>query len=235
MVDTQNGWEDSASAWIADMSGGGDFGRLNVLDARMLERVRHGRFETCLDVGCGEGRFCRTLRKEGIKTTGVEPSKTLREAAQSSDPNGIYVDAVAENLPFQDDTFDLVVSYLTLIDIDGVEKAINEMARVLKPGGSLLIANLNAFRTAGKWIEIADGETRLYIDNYLESRAEWVSWRGISIRNWHRPLSQYMRILISTGLRLNHFDEPAPTGGEPVEAERHRRCPYYHIMEWQKV
>ncbi|XSG81740.1 MAG: methyltransferase domain-containing protein [Methyloligella sp. ZOD6] len=235
MSDAQNGWEASASAWIADMAGGGDFGRLAVLDAPMLERVRKGRFENCLDIGCGEGRFCRMLRAERIEPTGVEPSKSLREAAQRRDPDGLYVDAVAENLPFGDDSFDLVVSYLSLIDIDGVEEAINEMVRVLRPGGSLLIANLNSFNTAGDWIAAPDGQLRFQLDRYLDERDKWVSWRGISVRNWHRPLSRYMQLLLATGLRLTHFDEPAPSGGETAAAERHRRCPYYHIMEWRKV
>ncbi|MFD0985765.1 class I SAM-dependent methyltransferase [Methyloligella solikamskensis] len=235
MRDAHNGWEASAAAWLADMEGGGDFGRLHVLDSPMLERVREGRFKTALDIGCGEGRFCRILRTEGVEPTGVEPTERLRAAAQRRDPDGLYVGAVAENLPFEDETFDLVVSYLTLIDIEGIEEAINEMVRVLNPGGSLLIANLNSFSTAGDWITVPGGQTRFQIDRYLDERPEWVSWRGISVRNWHRPLSRYMQLLLTTGLRLTHFDEPAPSGGDASTADRHRRCPYYNIMEWRKT
>ena len=230
-----HGWEASAAAWIADMGDSGDYSRMHVLDAPLLGRIRRRGFNNALDVECGEGRFCRMLRAEGIDAVGLEPTKGLREAAEVRDPAGRYVDAMAEKLPFEDESFDLVVSYLTLIDIDGIEEAINEMARVLRPGGSLLIANLNSFSTAGNRQERADGSDHFEIDDYLDERAEWVNWRGISIRNWHRPFSRYMQLLLATGLRLIYFDEPAPTGGEPEAAQRYRRWPYLHLMEWQKA
>ncbi len=235
MTDRNNGWESSASAWIKDMGVAGDFSRAHVLDAPMLARIRGREFKTVLDVGCGEGRFCRMLRAEGMSATGVEPTDSLRDAARLRDPGGDYIDARAEGLPFPDGAFDLVVSYLTLIDIDDVEAALGEMARVLRTGGSLLIANLNSFRTAGGWEKHPDGTAHFEMDNYLETRADWVSWRGISIRNWHRPMSTYLRLLLDSGLQLAHFEEPAPTGGAPAKADRYRRVPYFHIMEWCKA
>lgn len=228
-----NGWEASARAWIADQGTAGDFGRACVLDAPMLERVRLAAPGTALDVGCGEGRFCRILAARGIRTTGIEPTATLRRAARDRDPAGIYLDGRAEALPFGDASFDLVVSYLTLIDIDDIDRAIPEMARVLAPGGRLLIANLNSFNTCGAW-EAIDGTRRFVIDDYLEERATWVEWRGIRIRNWHRPLSRYMQPLLATGLRLTHLEEPRPTRGDPAKAERYARVPYFHIMEWRR-
>lgn len=230
-----NGWDASAAAWIADMGGDGDWSRRCVLDAPMLGRVRAGAFRNALDVGCGEGRFCRMLRAEGVEPTGVEPTRALREAAQARDPEGRYLDARAERLPFEDGSFDLVVSYLTLIDIDDIDAAIAEMARVLAPGGALLIANLNSFSTAGGFRRQADGPDRFEMDNYLEERAEWVSWRGIAIRNWHRPMSRYMQALIGTGLRLTWFDEPEPFDAGSAREARYRRAPYFHIMEWRKA
>ena len=230
----ENGWEASASAWIADMGEHGDFARQYVLDAPMLARVEGRSFQNALDVGCGEGRFCRLLQAQGLTTTGVEPTDSLRNAAEARDPGGNYVNALAEDLPFEDASFDLVVSYLTLIDIDEIDRAIPEMARVLRPGGALLIANLNSFNTAGDWHRHLDGTRYFRMDDYMETRTEWVSWRGILIRNWHRPFSQYMQLLLATGLRMTHFDEPVPSGGDSTIASRYRKAPYFHIMEWQK-
>ena len=229
-----NGWESSAAAWIADQGETGDFSRRFVLDEPMLARVRGQGFANALDVGCGEGRFCRLLRDEGIATTGIDPTPSLLAAAQSRDPKGDYLEAGAEALPFPDDSFDLVVSYLTLIDIEDSTRGIQEMARVLRPGGALLIANLNSFNTAGGWMR-SDGPVQGFrLDHYLQPRAEWVSWRGIHIRNWHRPFRDYMQPLLATGLLLRHFDEPEPHGGDTATADRFRRAPYFHIMEWEK-
>ena len=62
---SSDGWDESAAAWIAEQGEDGDYGRTFVLDAPMVERIRGRGFKTALDVGCGEGRFCRILRASG--------------------------------------------------------------------------------------------------------------------------------------------------------------------------
>jgi len=215
----------------------GDFSRRFVLDAPMMERIQGRGLKVALDVGCGEGRFCRMLQTCGIQTVGVDPTEALIEHALHRDPNGDYRIGRAEALEFPGDAFDLVVSYLTLIDIPDIAKAIAEMVRVLRPGGTLLIANLTSFSTAalgGGWTLDANGELRFCIDHYLEERSEIVAWRGIRIRNWHRPLSTYMSLLLAQGLILRSFAEPAPVGGDPDKAARYRRVPWMLLMEWEK-
>jgi len=213
----------------------GDFGRAFVLDAPMLERVRGRGFGTVLDVGCGEGRFCRMMRDCGLQPVGIDPTEELIRQAKKRDPAGDYRLGRAEALDFADDSFDLVVSYLTLVDIPDLRTGIAEMAGVLRPSGTLLIANLTSFSTAGpSWKRTGDGKPYFAIDRYLEERVEWVSWRGIRIHNWHRPLGTYMALLLGAGLQLRHFAEPSPHGGDPEKADRYRRVPYFLIMEWQK-
>ncbi|MFZ1106708.1 MAG: class I SAM-dependent methyltransferase [Hyphomicrobiaceae bacterium] len=231
-----NGWPQSAAAWIADMGERGDFGREHVLDAPMLARIQGRGFATALDVGCGEGRFCRMLRACGVEALGIDPTEALIGQARQRDPEGDYRLGRAEKLDLADGAFDLVVSYVTLVDIPDLGAAIAEMARVLRPGGTLLIANLTSFSTAGpSWKRDSEGKPYFGIDRYLEARAEWVGWRGIRIRNWHRPLSTYMSLLLGAGLQLRHFAEPAPHGGDPEKADRYRRVPWFLIMEWEKA
>lgn len=231
---SSNGWDRSAAAWIADMGAHGDFARRHVLDRPMLARTLAAAPERVLDIGCGEGRFCRLLREEGIATLGIDPTEKLIEVARQRDPEGDYRRGSAERLDLPDASFDLALSYLTLIDIDDLDRAIAEAARVLRPGGHLLIANLNPFNTAGSWRPDGGGGISFRLDNYLEERAEWVAWRGIRIRNWHRPMERYMRALLAAGLTLRHFEEPRAQGGDPDKAARYDRVPYFHIMDWQK-
>lgn len=232
-----DGWDESAAAWIADMGERGDYGREFVLDGPMMERVQGRGFRTALDVGCGEGRFCRMMQGCGLQTVGVDPTEALIREARRRDPEGDYRIGRAEALDFADGSFDLVVSYVTLVDIPDLRSAIAEIARVLRPGGALLIASLTSFSTAGPlegWTPDREGNLHFPIDRYLEERADWVSWRGIRIRNWHRPLGTYMSLLLESGLELRHFAEPMPRGGDPAKADRYRRVPYFLIMEWQK-
>ena len=153
------------------------------------------------------------------------------------DPSGAYHLANAEQLPFDDDSFDLVVSYVTLCDIPDFRAAISEIARVLLPGGMLLLANLSSMCTANEgigWVRDGGGQILYWpVDRYLEERSIRSEWSGISIINWHRPLSAYMSALLGAGLRLEFFDEPRPLGGDPERQERYRRMPWFVLMEWR--
>lgn len=217
----------------------GDFGRRYVLDPVMLPRAVARSPRKALDVGCGEGRFCRMLKVHGIDVIGIDPTPALIAQARARDANGAYLEAVAERLPFANQTFDLVVSYLSLIDIVNIQAAIPEMARVLKPGGALLVANLNSFVTAcgdGGWIKDKAGQRLHYpIDHYLQDRAMWIEYRGIRVVNHHRPMRAYLCALLEAGLELAYFDEPTPTADAPPQKARsYRRVPWFLVMEWLK-
>jgi ubiquinone/menaquinone biosynthesis C-methylase UbiE len=68
--------------------------------------------------------------------------------AKARDPHGDYRAGCAEALDLPDESFDLVVSYLSLVYIADATAALREMVRVLRPGGTLLIANLTSFSSA---------------------------------------------------------------------------------------
>lgn len=234
---TGNGWDASAQAWLNVIGDTGDWGRQYVLDAPMLERVRIGNFRKALDLGCGEGRFCRMMQGLGIATIGIDPTRALIEAARQRDPAGDYRIESAEQLTLADESVDLVVAYLSLIDIADLSAALSEAHRVLQSGGKLLIANLQAFNTASVaqgWQRDLLGRERFCIDHYFESRAIATSWRGIHITNWHRPMHVYMQTLLALGFVLEHFDEPRPERIRDAKAERYLRVPNFLLMEWRK-
>jgi SAM-dependent methyltransferase len=231
-------WDNSARAWIASQGTEGDWSRHHVLDAPMLARVRHRGFERALDLGCGEGRFCRLLQGRGIATVGVDPTSALIEHARHLDPSGDYRVGRAEALDLPDTSVDLVVSYLSLIDIPDLPAAIDEVRRVLRPGGSFLIANLQSFNTASVadgWTREPDGSRRFCIDHYMDERPRWSEWHGIRVQNWHRPLGTYLQALLRAGFELRHFEEPLALGGDARRAERYRRVPHFLVMEWEKA
>jgi ubiquinone/menaquinone biosynthesis C-methylase UbiE len=79
-----------------------------------------------LDVGCGEGRFCRQLAALGAKTVGLDLVRELVREARARQPDGAFVEGSGEALPFRESCFDLVISYVTLVDIPDFRKAISE-------------------------------------------------------------------------------------------------------------
>ncbi len=230
----RGGWEQSADAWIASMGDHGDWMRRYVLDPVMVELAAGAR--RALDVGCGEGRFARVMAEQGAEVFAFDPVERFLQYALKKDDRPSYARASAEAIPFRDCSFDLVVTYLTLIDIPDFRRSIREMARVLQPGGRLLVANLLPFVTTGDgWVEDEEG-TRLYfpIDHYLAESSQWYSWRGIHIENYHRPLSAYMDAFLGQGLLLQKYLEPLPIDGAGDNAKWYVRVPWGHVMVWQK-
>lgn len=229
------GWDASAAAWIAIQGEDGDFGRVHVLDVPMLALVEQLAPASVLDVGCGEGRFCRMLASRGIATTGIDPTAALIERARALHPEGDYRVAAAETMT--EPPHDLVVCYLSLIDMPDLDAALARIVAAIRPGGHLLIANLTAFNTAAVhlgWVKPMIGEPSFPIDHYLDERPRRTAWRGVDIFNHHRPLKRYMQALLGHGLVLTHFDEPPATGGPADKRDRYNRVPNFHIMGWQK-
>src|SRR5215469_16073826 len=95
-----NGWQPSAQAWVDSIGERGDWGREHVLDPVMLGRITGRSFKRALDVGCGEGRFCRILNVAGIAATGIDPTSQLLDIARRRDPGGDYRLGRAEQLEF---------------------------------------------------------------------------------------------------------------------------------------
>jgi len=97
-----------------------------------------------VEVGVGTGRFAAPL---GIKL-GVEPSGFMREAARD---RGIeVVQGVAEDLPFPDESLDFVLMVTVICFFDDVPEAFSEARRVLKSGGSLVVAFIDRDTPTGK-------------------------------------------------------------------------------------
>jgi ubiquinone/menaquinone biosynthesis C-methylase UbiE len=95
-----------------------------------------------LEIGGGTGANLRHYGP-GVETlTVTEPEepmlKRLRKKASTEAPHVVLVQAPAEELPFEDDSFDTAVSRLVLCGVDDQSRALGELRRVLKPGGTLL-------------------------------------------------------------------------------------------------
>jgi ubiquinone/menaquinone biosynthesis C-methylase UbiE len=91
-----------------------------------------------LDVGCGDGKDLVILSKKTEKVFGIDPSIEFLKKAQINNPSGIFKEAVGEEIPFQNESFDVVVSKWAIQTSPNVPKVLSEMARVLKKGGTLV-------------------------------------------------------------------------------------------------
>ena len=150
-----------------------------------------------LEIGTGTGRFSLPV---GI-VEGVEPAAAMRRVAEAHGLN--VLDAKAENLPFPDCTFDFALMVTTLCFVDDPLQACREAARVLKPGGWLVVGLVDADSELGKRYEAHKAESPFYRNARFFSVSELA---GILVEAGFEDL-QYHQTLFHPG-------EDAP---EPVE------------------
>ena len=193
------GFEAIADVWLAHVRDQGNawFG---VNATAFLERLPPPGRAT-LEIGCGEGRFGRRLVEGGYRVTGVEPSPTLAALAREA---FAVVEADAAALPFEDGSYDLVVAFMSLMDIDDLSGAVREAARVLEPGRPFSASIVHPISSAG------DGEP-FTIASYLEPRRyrQHLITSGVELESWHRPLEAYTRAFEDAGLRIETLRELA--------------------------
>ena len=102
-----------------------------------------------LDVGCGDGDLAVELRRRGAIVTGIDASSDMIETAKArANREGLDIDfqiGAAEHIPFATGQFDTVVAVTILCFVANAAPVFHEIARVLRPGGVLVIGEL------GKW------------------------------------------------------------------------------------
>lgn len=143
-------------------------------------------YPSALEIGSGTGFFLLNLIQAGVVVEGAvsDISPGMVEAAQRNAHNlGFTVDgrvADAEAIPYDDESFDLVVGHAVLHHIPDVEQALREVLRVLKPGGRFVFA----------------GEPTRYGDLVARrlSRATWwaatTATRLPPLQGWRRPQAE---------------------------------------------
>ncbi|MCY3943151.1 MAG: class I SAM-dependent methyltransferase [Gemmatimonadetes bacterium] len=233
-----SGWLTFAAEYIRFIDDG-DSSRTMLLDDLMLEECGNVDGQLILDIGAGEGRFSRMLAARGARTVALDLFWPMVQAARHrSAGQSAIVRCPATVLPIASSTVDTVVSYVVWVDVPDFRSAIAEAARVLRPGGNLVAANLGFITASPGWERSPDGR-RVFrpVDQYVDERPITLNWRGHQVVNWHRPLSAYMQAYLSANLNLRTFLEPVP----PTDTLRHNprfedwyRIPEFTLMRWQK-
>jgi len=93
-----------------------------------------------LEVGSGPGHIASALAETGVEVTGIDFCAAMVEVARARYPELAFQEANAEDLPFEDESFDAVVSSFVVHHLARPADAFREVRRVLKPGGRFAFA-----------------------------------------------------------------------------------------------
>lgn len=154
--------------------------------------------DTVLDVGCGNGRFMATARTLGARAMGVEPDLKLCSIANRIGPTTI---GVVEALPFDDETFDVLICSMVLMLVEGLPVAVSELSRCLKKNGSLILVILHP--AADEKGQIRGSAA---VDVAVWTFKNWVGFPIHSTIYYGRDFEQYIRLL-TTYFSIRDYEE----------------------------
>ena len=206
--------------------------------------------EKVLDVGCGTGIVARLAAQKtgpGGSVTGLDINPGMLAVARSVETNGANIDwyeSGAENIPLPDAAFDVVLCQLSLQFMENKSAALQEMNRVLKPGGRII---LNVPGPAGSvFTHLAEAMERtisaeaagfvnqvfcLHDDNELESLMIKAGFRDVQIM----PKNKEFR-LPSPGEFLWQYVHSTPLVGIMSQVDQAARLDLERevVEKWQK-
>lgn len=145
-----------------------------------------------LDAACGTGRMAAYLAQRGHQILGVDGSPDMLARASERVPQGKFLLGDLHDLPVPDNSVDLVTCSLALTHVPDLQPPIAEFARVLRPGGHLVISDMHP-----------EGVARGFIPPVR--RADGQPGR---IATYRHSIGAYLRAALSVGLQVRGCEEP---------------------------
>ena len=182
-------------------------------ELRLLGDVKGKRI---LEIGCGGGQCSIAFARQGATCIGIDLSDAqIAYARRLAAQEGVTVDfrqGRAEDLAaIPDASQDIVFSAYALQYVRDIERALQEIARVLRPGGRMVISLDHPFRDCF-WDPDIDELTGYPARSYFQRGA--MDWRfaasGVRMRSYHWTIGDWVRMIHNAGLDLRAILEPTP-------------------------
>jgi len=189
-----------------------------------------------LDVGCGAGIHLKEYISRGANGFGMDLSSELIKIAQQHCPDGSFKVGSVYELPYDDDSFDVVTSSLVFDHVKEFGKGIDEIKRVLKSGGLFIVSLphpiINMFRKPTKGSFIPDTS---YFDKKL--RQYNIAGSGQKFPGFPLIMEDYVQLLLKRGFILEEFVEnrPDPSWKEKYKDfdENFLKIPLFCFFRWR--
>jgi ubiquinone/menaquinone biosynthesis C-methylase UbiE len=221
------GWDQMTDWWDKRFGDEGDLWHRALIDPPLLRLVGEVSQLHVLDLACGNGYLSRRFARQGAIVTSVDANALIVERAcarEAQEPLGIiyHVSDAANLQMLEENSFDLVVCNMAIMDVENAVGAIEEVARVLRLKGrfvaSLAHPCFDKEGTSGWQIEHIYPKTTVWrkMSRYREIATHDLPWIRASdqivyTHIYHRPLSWYFQTLRAAGLVVAAFEEPEPT------------------------
>ena len=179
-----------------------------------------------LDIGCGGGLTLVACMEAGWSAVGVDVSEDQLRLARERGCHVTWADAA--DLPFDDTSFDAVVSVFTHTDVEDFEALLAEAARVLRPGGAFVYIGVHPC-FVGPHAFVHDRNVPELHPGYretgwkIEAPGIWTEGLRARVGARHLPLGLLLQAFLDAGFRLERIEEPIERDYPHVLALRARR------------
>ena len=139
----------------------------------VLAELEKEPFESLLDCGCGTAPMISLLYEKYPQKhyTGIDLTPKMIELAKAKRLHGVeFVVGDCENLPFKENTFDVIICCESFHHYPDVQKFFNSAYRVLKPGGRLILRDITMDWTVSRWMFNHIGIPLLNVQNHGDVR-----------------------------------------------------------------
>lgn len=168
---------------------------------------------TILDAACGTARHGAYLAGRGHRVIGIDQSADMLARAKAKLGPGHVIRADLDRLPLGDSTVDAAVCGLALVHLPEIDRAVAELARVVKPGGRIVISDVHPFLIVLGWqAQFRDGDGRAA---FMRIHA-------------HLP-SDYAKVFAAAGLRIRNCFEPRLSDDSAVTVAKDRLPEANHL------
>lgn len=165
-----------------------------------------------LDAGCGTGLYARWLAEQGAAVTGIDLSPDMVQRARehcAGLPVRLDVGSILA-LPYADASFDGALACYVLHYVPDQRAVLAELARVLRPGGFLLLSLENPAFSARVELREHAGRPAMVISDYFRTGKTYFRFRGhdLDVPSFHVPLPDVIEGLAAAGLQIDRCVEP---------------------------
>lgn len=170
-----------------------------------------------LDLGCGFGWHCQYAIEHGARTvTGVDISeKMLTIAKEKTNKNISYICRAIEDISFNENSFDIVISSLAFHYIKSFEEIIKKVSQCLVHGGDLVFSVehpvFTAYGTQDWYYDEKGNILHFPIDNYFFEGERNANFLGEEVVKYHKTLTTYLNVLLKEGFEITGIIEPQPS------------------------
>jgi len=205
----------------------------------MLSFLRNIRGKKILDLGCGSGIYAKILKQRGAKVYGIDISPKMIELAKKNVRKVDFKVGTVYKLPYNSETFDIVLASLVVHYFSNLNKALREIRRVLKKNGVFIFSSDNPVVNITRRMKGKPRKYRIF-GNYFKEGKLYEYWPrfGVRMPYQHFTFQTWIRTIVKNGFAIeDYIDTKTIKKAEKIDRSVYNftsKAPWFFVMKVRK-